>query len=99
MKVRINFWAFIFSFVCIALSFIAVSSPEIVHFVINLLHIHPLGVVLGITFITFIFALIGFSGATSWGLLLRSIVTTIITLGLCMIISFILIIGNLFRFT
>jgi hypothetical protein len=99
MKIKINFCAFIFSFVCIVLFFISVSSPEIVRFVINLLHIHPLGIVLGVTFITFLFGLIGFSGSTSWRLLLRSIATTIITLGLCMVISYILIIGNLFQFT
>ncbi|QAT40941.1 hypothetical protein EQM05_12090 [Clostridium sp. JN-9] len=95
MKIKINLWAFIFSFICVALFFISVSSPDI----INLLHVHPLNIVLCISFITFIFGLIGFSASTSWILLLRSILTTVITLCLSLFILYILVVGNLFKFT
>ncbi len=99
MKIKINLWAFIFSFICVALFFISVSSPDIVNFIINLLHVHPLNIVLCISFITFIFGLIGFSASTSWMLLLRSILTTVITLCLSLFILYILVVGNLFKFT
>lgn len=99
MKLKINFWSFIFSFICIALFFISVSSKEAVDTLTNLLHIHPLNIVLTISFITFLFGLVGFSASTNWKLLLRSISTAVITLGLCIIILIITVMANMFKFT
>ena len=70
MKTKINFWSFIFSLVCLLLFFIAVSSSEIINFITNLAHIHPLNIILGMSLVTFLFGLIGFSGATNWKLLI-----------------------------
>lgn len=99
MKIKINLWAFIFSFICVALFFISVSSRNIVNFITNLLHVHPLNIVLCISFIIFLFGLIGFPASTNWMLLLRSIITTVITLCLSLFILYILVIGNVFKFT
>jgi len=96
MKLKINFWSFIFSFVCIALFFISVSWSQTVVFLTELLHIHPLNIVLGMTLMTFLFELIGFSGATNWKLLLRSISTMVITFGLSAFILYILVLATPF---
>lgn len=94
MKIKINFWSFIFSFVCVTLFFIAVSSRQTVIFLTNLLHTHPLNIVLGMSLMTFLFGLIGFSGATNWKLLLRSISTVVITFGLSALILYIVVLAN-----
>ncbi|MCB2290847.1 hypothetical protein LGK97_13960 [Clostridium sp. CS001] len=99
MKLKINFWSFIFSLICIALFFVSVSSKETLDTVTNLLHTHPLYIVLTISFITFIFGLIGLSASTNWKLLLRGISTIVITLGLCIVIIIITVMGNIFKFT
>lgn len=99
MKIKINFWAFVFSFVCIAMFFIATSSSEIVDFSTNLLHVHPLNIVLGMSIFTCLLGFIGFYEATNWKKLLRSILTIVITFGLSAFIIYILILGNLFKFT
>lgn len=96
---KINLWSFIFSFVCIALSFIAVSSSQTVAFLTNLLHTHPLNLVLGMSLMTFLFGVIGFSGATNWKLLLRSISTVVITFVLSALILFIVVLANWIPFT
>ena len=98
MKLKINLWSFIFSFICVALFFIAVSSRETVETLTNLFHTHPLNIVLAISFITFIFGLIGFSASTNWKLLLRSFSTVVITLGLCILVIFITVMA-MFKFT
>ena len=99
MKLKINLWSFIFSFICVALFFISVSSRETVETLTKLLHTHPLNVVLAISFITFIFGLIGFSESTNWKLRLRSISTVVITLCLCIVVIFITVMANMFKFT
>lgn len=99
MKIKFNLWSFIFSFVCIALFFISVSSYEMVQFATNLLKIHPLNIVLTVSLVTFIFGLIGFSQVTNLVLLIRSLLTIIITLGVLILSFFIIFMGNLFEFT
>jgi hypothetical protein len=99
MKIKINFWSFISSLVCLSLFFIAVSSSEIIDFVTNLAHIHPLNIVLGMALVTFLLGLIGFAGATNWKLLIRSILTVVITFGLSSIILYIVLLANWFKFT
>lgn len=99
MKIKFNLWSFIFSFVCIALFFISVSSYEMVQFATNLLNMHPLNIVFTVSLVTFVFGLIGFSEATNWILLVRSVLTIIITLGVSILSFFIIFMGNLFEFT
>ena len=99
MKTKINFWSFIFSLVCLSLFFISVSSSEIIEFVTNLAHIHPLNIVLGMALVTFLLGLIGFAEATNWKLLIRSILTVVITFGLSLIILYIVLLANWFKFT
>lgn len=99
MKTKFGLWSFIFSFVCMALFFISVSSGRIVNFVTYAVHIHPLYIVFILSLATFIFGLIGFSEATDWKLFLRSLSTVIITFCLSAIILYIVILGNLFKFT
>ena len=99
MKAKINFWSFMFSLVCLSLFFIAISSSEIIDFVNNLAHIHPLNIILGMSLVTFLFGLIGFSGATNWKLLIRSILTVVITFWLSSTILYIVLLANWFKFT
>lgn len=99
MKIKIGFWSFISSFICLGLFFIVTSSSEIVGLTTFLLCIHPLNIVFFMSLITFIFGLIGFSEATNWKLFFRSLLTVIITFCLSAAILYILVIGNLFKFT
>lgn len=93
MKIKINLWAFILSFVCIALFFITISSQAIVDFTTNWLNIHPLNIVLGICIVNCVLGFIGLSEATNWKKLLRGFSTIIITLGLSGLIIFTLFMG------
>lgn len=99
MKLKINYWSFIFSFICIGLFLISVSSKETVDTLTNLLHTHPLNIVLAMSFATFLFGLIGFPGSTNGKLFIRSILTVVITLGLCAVILLITVMANMFKFT
>lgn len=99
MKIKINLWSFIFSFVCISLFFISILSSKVFYFETNFAHIHPLKIVLIISLVTHLFGLIGFSEAITVKLLLRSIFTVITTLVLSVLILFIICLGNLFQFT
>lgn len=99
MELKVNFWSFVFSIICIVLFFISISSKETLGVLTNLLHMHPLYVVLAISFITFIFGLIGLSASTNRKLLLRGISTIVITLGLCIVIIIIMVLGSFFQFT
>ncbi len=82
MKIKINLWSFILSFVCIALFFTT-----------TWLNMHPLTIVLGIAIINCVLGFIGLSEATNWKKLLRGFSTIIITLGLSGLIIFILFMG------
>ncbi|WP_017414944.1 hypothetical protein [Clostridium tunisiense] len=93
MKIKINLWSFIFSFVCIALFFIAISSQSIIDFTTTWLNMHPLTIVLGIAIVNCVLGFIGLSEATNWKKLLRGFSTIIITLGLSGLIIFILFMG------
>jgi hypothetical protein len=100
MKVKINFYSFIFSLLGIpALFIIATSSPIILNFTLNTLQIHPLCIVLAFCIVTLILGFIGLSAATNWKLLLRGFLSIIITILEIVIIITILFLGNLFQFT
>lgn len=78
----INLWSFVSSFVCIGLFFLAIESQKIEDFMNNMFGIHPLLIVLIISLITFSFGFFGFSEVKNWKMLLISILTVILTLGL-----------------
>lgn len=99
MKIKINFWAFISSLICIVLFFTAISFSEAVDFTVELIYIHPLIIVLGLSLLTFLFGLIGFSAAINWRLLLRSILTVIISFTLSAITIYIAVLAGIFKFT
>lgn len=99
MKIKFNFWSFIASLICVALFAMAIFSKQFFHFVTNLIHIHPLYIVLTISIITFIFGLIGFAGAINKKLLLRSIFTSVISFVLSAITIFILMMASWIPFT
>jgi len=99
MKVKLNFYSFILSLICIVLFFLATSSSIIVNFTINLLQVHPLFIVMLLCIVTLILGLIGLSAATSQVLLIRGLLTVIINIILLGSITYILVLGNLFKFT
>ena len=94
MLKKINFWSFIFSFVCVALFFISVSSTITMNFVINLVHTHPLNIVLALSLVTFFFGIVGLSGVSDPKTLIKSIITIIITFALSVMVAFIVFAGN-----
>jgi hypothetical protein len=96
MKTTLNLWSFVLSLFCFALFLSSVSSSIIVEFVSHTLHIHPLHIVLGLTLVTLIICVIGFSGINSWKSALRSAVSILLTIGMSVMIPFILALGNLF---
>lgn len=93
MKIKINLWSFILSFVCVALFLVAISSQAIIDFTTTWLNIHPLNIVLGICIVNCVLGFIGLAEATNWKKLLRGFSTIIITLGLSGLIIFILFMG------
>lgn len=99
MKAKLNLFSFILSLICILLFFLTISSSSIINSMINLLHVHPLYIILLFCIVTLIIGLIGLSEATTRILLLRSILTLIITVILTVIIVYILVLANLFKFT
>jgi len=95
MKVKINFYSFIFSLLCILLFFIVTASPIVLNFTLNTFQIHPLYIVLSFCIITLILGFIGLSAATNWKLLLRGFLSIIITILESVIIIAILFLGSL----
>lgn len=95
MKVKINFYSFIFSLLCILLFFIVTTSPVVLNFTLNTLHVHPLYIVLSFCIITLLLGFIGLSAATNWKLLFRGFLSIIITILESVIIIAILFLGSL----
>lgn len=99
MRVKINFWSFVFSLICIILFFLSTWSKSVVDFLTNLMYVHPLKIVLVLTFITFLFSIIGLSEAKNSRLLIRSFITIFITIVVMGVTIFIVLLSNLFQFT
>lgn len=95
MKVKINFYSFIFSLLGIPALFIAAASPIMINFTLNTLQIHPLYIVLAFCIVTLILGFIGLSAATNWKLLLRGFLSIIITILESVIIIAILFLGSI----
>ena len=99
MRVKINFWSFVFSLICIILFFLSIWSKSVVIFLTDLANIHPLKIVLFLTFITFLFSIIGLSEAKNSRLLIRSFISIFITIVMMGVIIFIVFLANLLQFT
>ena len=99
MNSKINLWAFISTFVCIALFFLAMFSSEVIEFTKSYLHTQPLNIVLIVSVITLILGVIGFSGMNNWKSMLRSIFTVVLTLVVSILVILIIVLANLFKFT
>ncbi|PEC86576.1 hypothetical protein COK00_22775 [Bacillus cereus] len=95
MKHTINFWAFIFSFICVALFFLylEVWSPKMNESIMNTIYFHPLFILLVLTLGTFFVGMIGFSKINNWKAMLRSIITVFLTFSLSVFLAIILFVG------
>ncbi|MBJ8062157.1 hypothetical protein WAG28_21265 [Bacillus cereus] len=95
MKHTINFWSFIFSFICFALFllYLQVWSPKMNESIMNTIYFHPLFVLLVLTLVTFFVGMIGFSKINNWKAMLRSIITVFLTVSLSVFLAIILFVG------
>lgn len=92
MGKKMNLWSFILSIICILLFFIASFVGPFDYFIMGM---HPLNLILYMTWITFVIGVYGFSGIQDWKGLMRSITTVIITLGLSTFLIVIIFFGSL----
>ncbi len=93
MWLKFNLYSFISALVCLGLFLITIST-NFFDFVLSF-GIHPVIVILGFTIISFIIGLIGFIGVKDRMSALRSITTTLLSLGLSTILIFWILIGQL----
>lgn len=94
MAQKLNVYAFIASLLCVGL-FLLTSFTSTGDFVKSLVKVHPLDLVLVLSIVSFLLGLFGFSGARDWKSFVRSLVTVLITLGLSVVLIFIIGIGHL----
>lgn len=93
MWLKLNLYSFISALVCLGL-FLITSLTNFFDFVLSF-GIHPVIVILGFTIISLIIGLIGFIGVKDWKSALRSVTTTLLSLGLTTILIFWILIGQL----
>lgn len=87
---NINLWSFIISVICICLLVVTTFLP--IH---NIFGVHPLKVLLVVTLMDLCLGAIGFAGIRNWKAMLRSAITLITTLGLLIILSYVILVGSL----
>ena len=85
MKSNVNLWSFILSLCCIPAFFIAASSASFY----EIIGIHPLDIVLGMTVSTFLLGLMGLKDVREWKAMARSIFTIIFTAVFSLVLLFI----------
>ncbi|WP_367664007.1 hypothetical protein [Clostridium sp.] len=90
MKSKLNFYSFILSLICIMLFFLSISSNKVINFTMDLLHVHPLFIVMILSIVTLILGLLGLSTATNLMLLFRGLFTVVITIIMTGFIFFLL---------
>ncbi|ASZ66225.1 hypothetical protein [Bacillus cereus] len=94
MKHNINLWSFICSLVCVGLFRLYFEMPlELFKFFTDLLHIHPLFILLVLAIGTFFAGMKGFSKVDNWVMMLRSITTVLLTHLLAVFLTLTLIVG------
>jgi len=91
---KINFWSFILSLLCIFLLYLTTFSVRIGN---SIFGIHPLMIVLCITWVSLLLGAIGFTGVQDWKSLMRSIATLIITSGLAVFLTYVVFFGSLLQ--
>lgn len=96
---KINSGSFIASIGCVVLFLVAASSKGFGNFTIAISGLHPLFIVLILSFVTFLLGVIGFGGIHNWISMLRSLITVVLTMALAGVIIYILIVANLFQIT
>ena len=83
---KINFWSFILSVFCIFLLYLTQFSARIQN---SIFGIHPLKILLCITLINLLLGLMGVAGVQDRKSILRSIATLIITIGLTVLLVYV----------
>ena len=92
---NINFLSFILSLLCIPVFLFAATSAKFLSFFTKTIGAHPLNIVLGITLIAFILGVVGLKDVREWKAMARSIFTITFTIGLSVVLIFIIFIGRL----
>jgi hypothetical protein len=99
MKLKLNIYSFILSLICVILFFLSTSSIKVINFTMDLLHVHPLVIVMILSIVTLILGLFGLSVANNWIYLFSGLFTVIITIIMTGFIIFILTVGRLLSFS
>ncbi len=92
---KINLWSFILSMVCFLLFFVFSSVLYLKEMIIIWTGIHPLILILYITLIVFLLGVIGIFGVSNGKTAIRSLITILLSLGLSIILAFIIFFGKL----
>lgn len=84
MTKAINLWSFVFSLLCVCLTFISFDYPSL------------LSLSFYIAIVVFFVGIVGFFGVHNWKSALRSVVTIIVSTILIVFTGLIIFVGNLF---
>ncbi|MEC0666271.1 hypothetical protein P8864_10260 [Priestia flexa] len=84
MTKAINLWSFVFSLLCVCLTFIAFAHPSL------------LSLNFYVAIVVFLVGIIGFFGIHNWKSALRSVLTIIFSALLIIVTGWIILVGNLF---
>jgi len=95
MGKALNLWSFIFSLFCVSLFFMVSFTPLHKMFSSST-GINPLDVILYLTLVALLIGVMGFQGIHNWKSVLRSVLTVILSVGLLIILVYIIFIGKLF---
>jgi hypothetical protein len=98
MSIKMNLWSFVASLLCLVMFFIA-GLGHITPMLIKATGVNPWYIVLFGSAITLIFGFVGFGGRQHFNSRIRSVLTTVITLGLSVFSIAVIVMGNLFQFT
>ncbi|WP_346917059.1 hypothetical protein [Clostridium sp.] len=99
MKIKLNFYSFILSLICIMLFFLSISSNNVINFTMELLQVHPLFIVMILSIVTLILGLLGLSAATNWMRLFMGLFTVVITIIMTGFLVFVLTVSSLVGFS
>ncbi|QSX23611.1 hypothetical protein [Priestia megaterium] len=84
MTKAINLWSFVFSLLCVCLTFITFAHPLL------------LSLNFYVAIVIFLVGIIGFFGINNWKSAVRSILTIILSAVLIIVTGWIIFVGNLF---
>lgn len=84
MTKAINLWSFVFSLLCVCLTFITFAPPSL------------LSLNFYIAIVIFLVGIIGFFGIHNWKSAVRSVLTIILSAVLIIVTGWIIFVGNLF---